>query len=80
MTKPTTEFSARWHLGLGLGGLALLIFGFGGWASFSEISGAVIAPGQIEVDQNRRWCSTQMAVSWPKFWPKKATPCAKGSC
>ena len=54
MTKPTTEFSARWHLGLGLGGLALLIFGFGGWASFSEISGAVIAPGQIEVDQNRQ--------------------------
>jgi HlyD family secretion protein len=37
-----------------LGGLALLIFGFGGWASFSEISGAVIAPGQIEVDQNRQ--------------------------
>ena len=54
MTKPTTEFSARWHLGLGLGGLALLIFGFGSWASFSEISGAVIAPGQIEVDQNRQ--------------------------
>jgi len=54
MTKPTTEFSARWHLGLGLGGLALLIFGFGGWASFSEISGAVSAPGQIEVDQNRQ--------------------------
>jgi len=54
MTKPTTEFSAQWHLRLGLGGLALLIFGFGGWASFSEISGAVIAPGQIEVDQNRQ--------------------------
>ena len=54
MKKPTTEFSAQWHLRLGLGGLALLIFGFGGWASFSEISGAVIAPGQIEVDQNRQ--------------------------
>lgn len=54
MTNPTPEFSVQRHLALGLGGLALLILGFGGWASFSEISGAVIAPGQIEVDQNRQ--------------------------
>lgn len=54
MTNPTPEFSVHRHLALGLGGLALLILGFGGWASFSEISGAVIAPGQIEVDQNRQ--------------------------
>ena len=54
MTNPTPEFSVQRHLALGLGSLALLILGFGGWASFSEISGAVIAPGQIEVDQNRQ--------------------------
>ena len=54
MINPTPEFSVHRHLALGLGGLALLILGFGGWASFSEISGAVIAPGQIEVDQNRQ--------------------------
>ena len=54
MTNPTPEFSVHRHLALGLGGLAVLILGFGGWASFSEISGAVIAPGQIEVDQNRQ--------------------------
>lgn len=54
MTNPTPEFSVHRHLALGLGGLAVLILGFGGWASFSEISGAVITPGQIEVDQNRQ--------------------------
>ncbi|WP_353346408.1 HlyD family type I secretion periplasmic adaptor subunit [Litorivita sp. NS0012-18] len=38
----------------GLIALAILIFGFGLWASFTQISGAIIAGGQIKVDQNRQ--------------------------
>lgn len=34
--------------------LAVLVLGFGGWAVLSQISGAVVAAGQVEVDQNRQ--------------------------
>jgi HlyD family secretion protein len=34
--------------------MLLLLGGFGGWAVTSELSGAVIATGQIEVDRNRQ--------------------------
>nr|WP_210730614.1 HlyD family type I secretion periplasmic adaptor subunit [Roseibacterium persicicum] len=33
--------------------MLLLLAGFGGWAAQSQLSGAVIAPGRIEVDPNR---------------------------
>jgi len=50
--------SARWSvrapLAVGLVGLALLLGGFGAWAALTTISGAIIAPGRIEVDQNRQ--------------------------
>ena len=39
---------------VGVLGLLLLVGGFGSWAVLTEISGAVIAGGQIEVDQNRQ--------------------------
>lgn len=39
---------------LGIGALVLLLGGFGTWAATSNISGAIIASGQIEVDQNRQ--------------------------
>jgi HlyD family secretion protein len=39
---------------VGLLSLAILVGGFGGWAVAARISGAVIATGQIEVDQNRQ--------------------------
>jgi HlyD family secretion protein len=39
---------------VGLVGLTLLLAGFGGWAAMTTISGAVIAPGRIEVEQNRQ--------------------------
>ena len=32
----------------------ILIVGFGGWASFVQIGGAILANGQIEVGQNRQ--------------------------
>ncbi|MEL7011752.1 MAG: HlyD family type I secretion periplasmic adaptor subunit [Pseudomonadota bacterium] len=39
---------------VGMAALALLIGGFGTWAAFANIAGAVISSGQIEVDQNRQ--------------------------
>lgn len=50
----TTEWSARRPLTVGLVALLVLIGGFGGWAVSAQISGAVIASGRIEVDQNRQ--------------------------
>jgi HlyD family secretion protein len=35
-------------------GLGILLGGFGTWAALSEITGAVIAQGRVEVDQNRQ--------------------------
>ncbi|WP_413207918.1 HlyD family type I secretion periplasmic adaptor subunit [Rhodospirillum sp. A1_3_36] len=34
--------------------IALLVLVFGGWAALSSLAGAVIAPGQIKVEGNRR--------------------------
>jgi HlyD family secretion protein len=48
----STRRSIRVHLLLGLAVVALLAGGLGGWASTTEISGALIAPGQIVVDSN----------------------------
>jgi HlyD family secretion protein len=44
--------SIRLHLIIGLSVVAILAGGFGGWASTAEISGALIAPGQIVVESN----------------------------
>jgi len=44
--------SIRLHLIVGLTVVAVLAGGFGGWASTQEISGALIAPGQIVVETN----------------------------
>ncbi len=49
-----TEWSARRPLTLGLLALVILVGGFGGWAVTAQITGAVIASGLIEVDQNRQ--------------------------
>lgn len=54
MTGPGRAWPARAPILVGLAGLALLLGGFGGWAALTEISGAIIAPGRIEVDQNRQ--------------------------
>lgn len=44
--------SIRRHLALSAGSAAILVIGIGGWATFTEISGAVIAPGQLVVESN----------------------------
>jgi len=54
VTGPDAALSARGHLLLGFLALAVLAGGFGVWAVTAEISGAIIASGQIEVDRNRQ--------------------------
>jgi HlyD family secretion protein len=44
--------SIRLHLIVGLAVVVILAGGLGGWASTAEISGALIAPGQIVVESN----------------------------
>lgn len=54
--EPTqrVRWSAAGGMTLGALGLLILIGGFGGWAVFSRIAGAVVAPGQVEVEQHRQ--------------------------
>jgi len=51
---PRRAWSVHWPMTLGLLTLLVLLGGFGAWAMFSNIAGAVVASGQIEVDQNRQ--------------------------
>lgn len=54
MSDAQKRFSTVGPMTLGLITLLVLVGGFGGWATFTNISGAIIANGQIEVDQNRQ--------------------------
>ena len=54
MSAPAKQFSSFKPLLIGLVASLLLIMGFGGWAVMAQLSGAIIASGQIEVDQNRQ--------------------------
>lgn len=49
-----TRWSALRPLRIGFITLGLLVFGFGGWALLTQIAGAVIASGQVEVENNRQ--------------------------
>lgn len=49
-----SDWSARWPIAVGVVGVAILIGGFGIWAGFANLAGAIIAQGQVEVDQNRQ--------------------------
>lgn len=48
------EWPARAPIVIGYLGVVLLLVGFGGWAVMSEINGAVISSGRIEVEQNQQ--------------------------
>jgi HlyD family secretion protein len=50
LPRPTAQGSIRRHLALAIGLSAALVVGVGGWATFTMISGAVIAPGQLVVE------------------------------
>ena len=47
-------WSVRRPLYIGAASVLLLLGGFGTWATLSKISGAIVAEGRIEVDQNRQ--------------------------
>ncbi|MEY4984458.1 MAG: hypothetical protein RIR62_2724 [Pseudomonadota bacterium] len=47
-------WSVRGQLVTGFAALAVLVGGFGLWSVVTTISGAVVAPGQIQVEQNRQ--------------------------
>ena len=50
----STRWSASTPISIGLLALVVLLGGFGFWAVKANIAGAIIAPGRIEVDQNRQ--------------------------
>ncbi|GJE18489.1 HlyD family type I secretion periplasmic adaptor subunit [Methylobacterium marchantiae] len=50
--RATARGSIRRHLAAAIGIGALLVVGVGGWATFTMISGAVIAPGQLMVESD----------------------------
>jgi len=54
MNDDSKGFSLRTPMTFGLAALLILVVGFGTWAATTEISGAIIAGGQIQVDQNRQ--------------------------
>lgn len=47
LPRPTAHGSIRRHLAVTLGLAVVLVFGIGGWATFTHVSAAVIAPGQL---------------------------------
>ena len=54
MAEARKSWSVRRPMLLGMITLFVLVGGFGAWAALSNIAGAVIASGRIEVDQNRQ--------------------------
>ena len=54
MTQPRNTWSAKRPLLIGILALFVLVGGFGTWAVLAQITGAVIASGRIEVEQNRQ--------------------------
>ena len=51
-TEPATQASIHRLIIAGAVMIGVLVIGFGGWAGTTQLSGALIAPGQIVVDSN----------------------------
>ncbi|MEQ6202092.1 HlyD family type I secretion periplasmic adaptor subunit [Sulfitobacter sp. HNIBRBA2951] len=54
MSNTNKKWSAARPLFIGFLGLSVLVGGFGVWSVMSNIAGAIIASGRIEVDRNRQ--------------------------
>ncbi|MDO5642899.1 MAG: HlyD family type I secretion periplasmic adaptor subunit [Paracoccus sp. (in: a-proteobacteria)] len=58
MSRPDHQTDPQWPLrgpmGMGLAAILVLFLGFGAWAFGTRIAGAVVAHGQIEVEQQRQ--------------------------
>lgn len=52
--QPKARWSALRPVIIGFVGLVVLVGGFGTWATQSQIAGAIVASGRIEVDRNRQ--------------------------
>lgn len=51
---PAQAWSVRRPLLIGVLAMLVLVAGFGGWAMTSQLAGAVVATGRIEVERNRQ--------------------------
>ncbi len=54
MSNTRPGWSARRHIIIGFISVAVLVGGFGGWSLFTNIAGAVVTSGKLEVEQNRQ--------------------------
>lgn len=54
MTAPSRAWSVRGPILTGLVALVVLVAGFGAWSVTTQLAGAVVASGRIEVDRNRQ--------------------------
>ncbi|MBD8907560.1 HlyD family type I secretion periplasmic adaptor subunit [Methylorubrum zatmanii] len=52
LPRPVAHGSIRRHLAVAAGLSAALVLGIGGWATFTDIAAAVIAPGQLVVESD----------------------------
>ncbi len=54
MTEKKPAWSATKHIAIGFVSVAVLVGGFGGWGMMTEIAGAIVTSGRLEVEQNRQ--------------------------
>ena len=54
MTEKKPGWTARKHIIIGFVAVAVLVGGFGGWGMMTEIAGAIVTSGRLEVEQNRQ--------------------------
>lgn len=71
-------WSARRPVTIGLVTVALLVGGFGGWTLFTEIDGAIVSSGQLEVAQNRQIVQHPDGGVVAEIAVKEAQPVAAG--
>jgi epimerase transport system membrane fusion protein len=51
---PVPNESARGAIFAGLGVIAVFFFGIGGWAAYAPLNSAVVAPGVVKIEGNRK--------------------------
>ncbi len=51
---PAQRWSAAGSMRTGVIAMVVLVFGFGAWAAFASIAGAVVAPGRLKVETNQQ--------------------------
>lgn len=76
--KPDKRWSARKHVTIGFIGLLVLVAGFGSWSVLTQISGAIVASGRFEVDQNRQVVQHQTGGTVAKILTDEGETVAAG--